>query len=110
MVSARAPVRRSYTRNVPLPPGPRAPTTVNSERHLRRPLETLLGWQRHYGDVFTVRYLIFGTGRRSLRSAAPAIRLATPRVNCTNALLPAVSITSRVRRCGSERPHRTGAR
>jgi cytochrome P450 len=45
-----------------LPPGPRAPATVNTARLLRRPLESLLGWQRRYGDVFTVRYLIFGTG------------------------------------------------
>ncbi len=27
-----------------------------------RPLETLLGWHRRYGDAFTVRYLVFGTG------------------------------------------------
>jgi cytochrome P450 family 135 len=45
-----------------LPPGPRAPATVNTARLLRRPLESLLAWQRRYGDVFTVRYLIFGTG------------------------------------------------
>jgi cytochrome P450 family 135 len=45
-----------------LPPGPRAPATVNTARLIRRPLESLLGWQRRYGDVFTVRYLIFGTG------------------------------------------------
>jgi cytochrome P450 len=45
-----------------LPPGPRAPATVNTARLLRRPLESLLGWQRRYGDVFTVKYLIFGTG------------------------------------------------
>jgi cytochrome P450 len=29
---------------------------------MRRPLESLLSWQRRYGDVFTVRYLIFGSG------------------------------------------------
>ncbi len=45
-----------------LPPGPRAPATLNTARLLRRPLESLLGWQRRYGDVFTIRYLIFGTG------------------------------------------------
>lgn len=45
-----------------LPPGPRAPATVNTARLIRRPLESLLGWQRRYGDVFTVKYLIFGTG------------------------------------------------
>jgi cytochrome P450 len=45
-----------------LPPGPRAPATVNTGRLIERPLESLLGWHRRYGDVFTVRYLIFGTG------------------------------------------------
>jgi cytochrome P450 len=45
-----------------LPPGPRAPATVNTARLIQRPLESLLGWHRRYGDVFTVRYLIFGTG------------------------------------------------
>jgi cytochrome P450 len=29
---------------------------------MRRPLESLLGWQRRYGHVFTVKYLAFGTG------------------------------------------------
>jgi cytochrome P450 len=29
---------------------------------LRRPLGTLLGWHRRYGDAFTVRFLVFGTG------------------------------------------------
>lgn len=45
-----------------LPPGPRAPASVNTARLARRPLESLLGWHKRYGDVFTVRYLIFGTG------------------------------------------------
>ena len=27
-----------------------------------RPMETLLGWHRRFGDVFSARYLIFGTG------------------------------------------------
>ena len=45
-----------------LPPGPRTPATVNTVRLARRPLESLLGWRERYGDVFTVRYLIFGTG------------------------------------------------
>jgi cytochrome P450 len=47
---------------VGLPPGPRAPATVNTARFLRRPLDTLLAWQRRYGDAFTVRFLVFGTG------------------------------------------------
>jgi cytochrome P450 family 135 len=45
-----------------LPPGPRAPATVNTIAFIRRPLETLLEWQRCYGDVFTVKFLVFGTG------------------------------------------------
>jgi cytochrome P450 family 135 len=45
-----------------LPPGPRAPATINTARLARRPLESLLGWHKCYGDVFTVKYLIFGTG------------------------------------------------
>lgn len=45
-----------------LPPGPRAPASINTARLARRPLESLLAWHRRYGDVFTVKYLIFGTG------------------------------------------------
>lgn len=45
-----------------LPPGPRAPAVVNTANLVRKPLESLLGWQRRYGDIFTVRYLVFGTG------------------------------------------------
>jgi cytochrome P450 len=45
-----------------LPPGPRAPAVVNTANLVRRPLESLLGWYRRYGDMFTVEYLIFGTG------------------------------------------------
>ena len=47
---------------MPLPPGPRSPATVNTVRFARRPLDTLLEWQRRYGPVFTVRFLVFGTG------------------------------------------------
>jgi len=53
---------RIYTRRVPLPPGPRAPALVNTVRFARRPLETLLGWHRRFGNVFTVRFPVFGTG------------------------------------------------
>ncbi len=45
-----------------LPPGPRGPAAVHTARFLRRPLETLLDWQHRYGNVFTVRYLVFGEG------------------------------------------------
>jgi len=61
----------SATANVParaeaaragLPPGPRLPAALNTARFLRRPLEALLGWHQRYGDVFTIRMLVFGTG------------------------------------------------
>jgi cytochrome P450 len=45
-----------------LPPGPRGPGALNFVRLSQRPFETLLGWQRRYGDCFTVRFPIFGTG------------------------------------------------
>jgi cytochrome P450 family 135 len=45
-----------------LPPGPRAPAALNILRLTQRPLETLLGWHARYGDCFTVRYPVFGTG------------------------------------------------
>jgi cytochrome P450 len=45
-----------------LPPGPRSPAALNILRLTQRPLETLLGWRRRYGDCFTVRYPVFGTG------------------------------------------------
>ncbi|HEX4805533.1 MAG TPA: cytochrome P450 [Conexibacter sp.] len=45
-----------------LPPGPRGPAAINLLRLSERPLETLLRWQARYGDCFTVRYPVFGTG------------------------------------------------
>ena len=45
-----------------LPPGPRTPPAVNLALFATRPLQTLLRWQRRYGDVFTVRFPVFGTG------------------------------------------------
>ena len=45
-----------------LPPGPRAPAPITTAQFARRPLDALRGWHRRYGDVFTVRYLGFGTG------------------------------------------------
>jgi len=45
-----------------LPPGPRTPATLNTARLVARPLETLLDWHRRYGDLITVRFLLFGTG------------------------------------------------
>jgi cytochrome P450 len=35
---------------------------VNTVRLMQRPLETLIEWNRRYGDAFTVRWLVFGTG------------------------------------------------
>lgn len=45
-----------------LPPGPRTPALANLARLVRRPVETLTGWQARYGDVFTVSFTGFGTG------------------------------------------------
>src|SRR3954469_20999272 len=45
-----------------LPPGPRAPALITTAQFVRRPLDALLRWHARYGDVFTVRYLGFGTG------------------------------------------------
>jgi cytochrome P450 family 135 len=47
---------------VALPPGPRTPPWFNLLRFAVRPLSALRGWQRRYGNVFTVRFLVFGTG------------------------------------------------
>ena len=45
-----------------LPPGPTGSASINTVRFSRRPLEMLLGWQKRYGNVFTTRFLVFGTG------------------------------------------------
>ncbi|HKP89012.1 MAG TPA: cytochrome P450 [Thermoleophilaceae bacterium] len=45
-----------------LPPGPRLPAPITTAQFARRPLDALRGWHRRYGDVFTVRYIGFGTG------------------------------------------------
>jgi cytochrome P450 len=47
---------------VALPPGPKTPAAVNLVRFALHPLSTLLGWQRRYGDIFTVKFRVFGTG------------------------------------------------
>ncbi|HEV7774766.1 MAG TPA: cytochrome P450 [Conexibacter sp.] len=56
-----APAPPSATRTG-LPPGPNASAALNMLRLTQRPLETLLGWHARYGDCFTVRYPVFGTG------------------------------------------------
>src|SRR4051795_10213655 len=47
---------------MPLPPGPRAPAPITTAQFARRPLDALRRWHGRYGDVFTVRYIAFGTG------------------------------------------------
>jgi len=58
--TVRAP--RAKVPRAALPPGPRGPAALNMVRLGARPLETLLGWHARYGDCFTVRYPVFGTG------------------------------------------------
>ncbi|HEX2391619.1 MAG TPA: cytochrome P450 [Solirubrobacterales bacterium] len=42
------------------PPGSRLPATIQGFRYLHDPLGFLIGFQRRYGDVFTVRFPFFG--------------------------------------------------
>ncbi len=42
------------------PPGSRLPALVQAVRYTRDPLGFLVGFQRRYGDVFTVRFPYFG--------------------------------------------------
>ena len=53
---------RTGARDSGLPPGPRTPAPLNTLRFGLRPFDALLGWQRRYGNVFTVRLVGFGTG------------------------------------------------
>ena len=45
-----------------LPPGPRGPAAIHFAKLAERPIESLLAWHARYGDCFTVRYPVFGTG------------------------------------------------
>jgi cytochrome P450 len=45
-----------------LPPGPRAPSVINTLRFVRGPLRLLQHWGRRYGDAFTVKIVGFGKG------------------------------------------------
>src|ERR671932_77958 len=45
-----------------LPPGPRAPSVVNTLRFVRGPLRMLAHWGARYGDAFTVKIVGFGKG------------------------------------------------
>ena len=60
--TAQAPPRIARATRATLPPGPRGPSAIHFARLVQRPLETLLGWHERYGDCFTVRYPVFGTG------------------------------------------------
>ena len=51
-----------YISTMALPPGPRAPAAVNTVRLMRHPIENLIEWNRRYGDAFTVKWMVFGTG------------------------------------------------
>ncbi len=42
------------------PPGPKAPAITQAVRYLRDPLGFLAGYQRRFGDIFTVRFPTFG--------------------------------------------------
>ena len=45
-----------------LPRGPRTPSIYNTLTLMRRPHEKVRGWQRRYGDIFTVKFAFFGQG------------------------------------------------
>src|SRR3954463_2780864 len=45
-----------------LPPGPELPVPIVTAQFARRPLDTLRRWHARYGNVFTARYVGFGTG------------------------------------------------
>jgi cytochrome P450 len=48
--------------STPLPPGPKGPAALLTAQFARRPLDTLRRWHGRYGDVFTARFIGFGTG------------------------------------------------
>ena len=54
-----------------LPPGPAAPPVVQTLRWLRRPVELLEDCRRRYGDVFSLKFLGFGS---------PMVLLSDPEV------------------------------
>ena len=83
-----------------LPPGSRMPAALQALRYARDPLGFLIGLQRRYGDIFTVRFPYFGRlvyvdhARSWSNRSSPA---RPPR--CTPA--------RRTRRCSSRRSART---
>ena len=48
------------TASVSFPPGPKAPALVQGLRYARDPLGFLTGFQRRYGDIFTISFPYFG--------------------------------------------------
>ncbi|HEU4461667.1 MAG TPA: hypothetical protein VFR75_03640, partial [Solirubrobacterales bacterium] len=54
----------------PFPPGPRSLAIGQAVRYARDPLGFLAGYQRRYGDVFTVHFPYFG---RIVYVAAPEL-------------------------------------
>jgi cytochrome P450 family 135 len=45
-----------------LPPGPRAPSPIQTALFMRWPRQMLTRWHRRHGDAFTTHYLTFGRG------------------------------------------------
>ena len=60
MEQATLPQERSTGGRRTSPPGSRAPALVQAFRYLRDPLGLLASHQRRYGDVFTIRFPVFG--------------------------------------------------
>jgi cytochrome P450 len=57
----QATLPRPSLANAPgLPPGPRSPALLQALRYARDPLGFLSGYQRRYGDIFTIRFPYFG--------------------------------------------------
>jgi cytochrome P450 len=60
MEQATLPQQRPAKPRPGFPPGPKAPAITQAVRYLRDPLGFLAGYQRRYGDIFTVRFPTFG--------------------------------------------------
>jgi cytochrome P450 len=60
MEQATLPQRGLAAARTTYPPGPKAPAITQAIRYLRDPLGFLAGYQRRFGDIFTVRFPTFG--------------------------------------------------
>jgi cytochrome P450 len=60
MEQATLPQKRLAKARPGFPPGPKSPAIMQAVRYLRDPLGFLTGYQRRYGDIFTVRFPTFG--------------------------------------------------